>query len=65
MPKKTLGNIGARPRQPTFLYAWRVYNQLSQQAAGDLIGVCHTTVGRKEHGANVDQNYLEEGQLSP
>jgi transcriptional regulator with XRE-family HTH domain len=59
MPKKTLGNIGARPRQKTFLLAWRKHRGLSQGEAGERIGVAHTTVGRKERGANVDQAFLE------
>jgi transcriptional regulator with XRE-family HTH domain len=59
MPKKTLGDISSRPRRPTFLRAWRAHRALSQQAAGDLIGVSYTTVGRNERGANVGQAYLE------
>src|SRR4029077_3762872 len=58
MPKKTLGNIGAQPRPSTFLLAYRLYRGLTQQEAAEKIGVSYTTVGRKEHGANVDHAYL-------
>lgn len=48
MTRPTIGNLNERPIRKTFLREWRKHRKLTQEAAGDLIGVDRTTLGKIE-----------------